>query len=468
MITRTLGQIAVMCAGEVPAAETVNITVTGVVTDSRKITTGCLFVPLTGDKFDGHHYAATAIAAGAAGTLWQRDKGPAPEGGGVIIVEDTLQALQKLSASYLNEVAPKVVAVTGSNGKTTTKDIIMAMLEMQYKVHKTEGNFNNHIGLPLTILSMAEDTEIAVLEMGMSSRGEIALLASLAAPDVAVITNIGESHLLQLGSRKEIARAKLEIVEGLKPGGLLIYNGDEPLLTEVMQESAFEAPEGMVSFRFGLNGDNDDYPTGMMSHNGGMTFTSSLHKEHAFTLPLPGQHNVVNALAALAVARHFGVTEQNVENGLSKLKLTGMRIEVIQTSSGLTLLNDAYNASPTSMKAAIDVLQTMKCSGKKIAVLGDMLELGPDEIEFHKEIGYYLDPAVTDFVYTYGPLSVHIAEAAKERFGNERVLAFTDKSELTAVLIGKSSSKDIVLFKGSRGMRLEEVLQSLSKEIKET
>ncbi|WP_339266551.1 UDP-N-acetylmuramoyl-tripeptide--D-alanyl-D-alanine ligase [Paenibacillus sp. FSL R5-0470] len=468
MITRTLGQIAVMCAGELPAAEAMNIPLTGVVTDSRKITTGCLFVPLTGDKFDGHHYAATAMAAGAAGTIWQRDKGPAPEGGGVIIVEDTLEALQKLSAAYLNEVAPKVVAVTGSNGKTTTKDIIMALLETQYKVHKTEGNFNNHIGLPLTILSMAEDTEIAVLEMGMSSRGEIALLASLAAPDVAVITNVGESHLLQLGSRKEIARAKLEIVEGLKPGGLLIYNGDEPLLTEVMQESTFEAPEGMVSFRFGLNGDNDDYPTGMMSHSGGMTFTSSLHKEHAFTLPLPGQHNVVNALAALAVARHFGITEQNVENGLSKLKLTGMRIEVIRTSSGLTLLNDAYNASPTSMKAAIDVLQTMKCSGKKIAVLGDMLELGPDEIQFHKEIGYYLDPAVTDFVYTYGPLSVHIAEAAKERFGNERVLAFTDKSELTAVLIEKSSSKDIVLFKGSRGMRLEEVLQSLNKEIKET
>ncbi|MNO52364.1 UDP-N-acetylmuramoyl-tripeptide--D-alanyl-D-alanine ligase [compost metagenome] len=456
-----------MCAGELPAAEAMNITLTGVVTDSRKITTGCLFVPLTGEKFDGHHYAATALATGAAGTLWQRDKGPAPTGGGVIIVEDTLEALQKLSAAYLNEVAPKVVAVTGSNGKTTTKDIIMALLEMQYRVHKTEGNFNNHIGLPLTILSMAEDTEIAVLEMGMSSRGEIALLASLAAPDVAVITNVGESHLLQLGSRKEIARAKLEIVEGLKPGGLLIYNGDEPLLTEVMQESTFEAPEGMVSFRFGLNGDNDDYPTGMMSHNGGMTFTSNLHKEHAFTLPLPGQHNVVNALAALAVARHFGITEQNVENGLSKLKLTGMRIEVIRTSSGLTLLNDAYNASPTSMKAAIDVLQTMKSSGKKIAVLGDMLELGPDEIQFHKEIGYYLDPSVTDLVYTYGSLSVHIAEAAKERFGTGRVQAFTDKSELTTVLIEKCSSKDIVLFKGSRGMRLEEVLQSLNKEIKQ-
>lgn len=467
MITRTLGQIAAMCAGELTAAEAENITITGVVTDSRKITTNCLFVPLCGDKFDGHDYAAASLDAGAAGTLWQRDKGPAPQGG-VIIVEDTLEALQELSAAYLNEIAPKVVAVTGSNGKTTTKDIIMALLEVQYKVHKTEGNFNNHIGLPLTVLSMAEETEIAVLEMGMSSRGEIALLASLAAPDVAVITNVGESHLLQLGSRKEIARAKLEIAEGLKPGGLLIYNGDEPLLAEVMQESTFTAPEGIETLRFGLKQDNDDYPTGMMSHSGGMTFTSNLHKEHAFTLPLPGQHNVVNALAALAVARHFGVTDQNVESGLSKLKLTGMRIELIRTSSGLTLLNDAYNASPTSMKAAIDVLQSMKCSGNKIAVLGDMLELGPEEIQFHQEIGDYLDPAATDLVYTYGSLSVHIAKAAEERFGTERVVAFTDKTDLTAALINQCSSKDIVLFKGSRGMRLEEVLQSLINHTKQT
>ncbi|WP_025707577.1 UDP-N-acetylmuramoyl-tripeptide--D-alanyl-D-alanine ligase, partial [Paenibacillus graminis] len=260
----------------------------------------CLFIPLIGDHFDGHDYSAASLAAGAAATLWQRDKGAAPENGSVILVDDTLTALQKLSSAYLSQIAPQVVAVTGSNGKTTTKDIITALLERQYKVHKTQGNFNNHIGLPLTILSMSEEVQIAVLEMGMSSRGEIALLASLAPPDVAVITNVGESHLLQLGSRKEIARAKLEIAEGLKPGGLLIYNGDEPLLAEVIAEPAFRAPEGMRTFRFGLSPDNADFPTGMMTHMGGMTFTSHLHAEHALTLPLPGQHNVVNALAALA------------------------------------------------------------------------------------------------------------------------------------------------------------------------
>ncbi|MEK5239093.1 UDP-N-acetylmuramoyl-tripeptide--D-alanyl-D-alanine ligase [Paenibacillus sp. FSL L8-0470] len=468
MITRTLRNIADMCGGEVFSAEDRNVKIAGVVTDSRKITSDCLFVPLAGDNFDGHHYGAAALAAGAAATLWQKDKGTAPEGGGVILVEDTLSALQKLAAAYLSEIAPQVVAVTGSNGKTTTKDMITALLEGQFKVHKTQGNFNNHIGLPLTVLSMREDVEIAVLEMGMSSRGEIALLASLAAPDVAVITNVGESHLLQLGSRKEIARAKLEIAEGLKPGGLLIYNGDEPLLAEVMAEASFHAPEGMHTLRFGISTDNDDYPTGMMTHSGGMTFTSYLHKERAYTLPLPGRHNVVNALAALAVARHFGVTDDHVEDGLKRLKLTGMRIEVMLTSSGLTLLNDAYNASPTSMKAAIDVLQSMKCTGSRIAVLGDMLELGPDEVPFHQEIGTYLDPEETDLVFAYGPLSAHIAETARDKFGAERVFSFTDKAELTSVLIGKCSPDDVVLFKASRGMRLEEVLHSLNKHFEQT
>ncbi|KHL93539.1 UDP-N-acetylmuramoyl-tripeptide--D-alanyl-D-alanine ligase [Paenibacillus sp. IHB B 3415] len=463
MITRTLYTIAVMCGGELSSAEDKDIELAGVVTDSRKITPACLFVPLAGDNFDGHHYAAASLAAGAAATLWQRDKGPAPEGGPAILVEDTLAALQRLSSAYLGELAPRVVAVTGSNGKTTTKDMITALLEVQYKVHKTQGNFNNHIGLPLTILSMDSDVEIAVLEMGMSSRGEIALLSRIAAPDVAVITNVGESHLLQLGSRKEIARAKLEIVDGLKPGGLLIYNGDEPLLAEVMAEPGFNPPEGMLSFRFGQSGDNDDYPTGLMTHGAGMTFTSHLHAERAFTLPLPGRHNVINALAALAVARHFRVTDENIETGIAGLKLTGMRIEVMQAANGLTLLNDAYNASPTSMRAAIDVLQSMKCSGSRIAVLGDMLELGPDEVLFHQQIGTYLDPALTDAVYTYGPLAAHIAAAAAERFGAGHVFAFEDKEALITALNTKCGSRDVVLFKASRGMRLEDVLHRLKE-----
>ncbi|WP_150266684.1 UDP-N-acetylmuramoyl-tripeptide--D-alanyl-D-alanine ligase [Paenibacillus tepidiphilus] len=463
-MTNTLQNIASMCGGELSSAGAADKLIAGVVTDSRRITPGCLFVPLAGEKFDGHAYAEGALAAGAAATLWQRDRGEAPAAD-AILVDDTLEALQQLAAAYLNEVAPKVVGVTGSNGKTTTKDMITALLSQKFKVHKTQGNFNNHIGLPLTVLAMESDVEIAVLEMGMSSRGEIALLASLAPPDVAVITNIGESHLLQLGSRMEIARAKLEIAEGLKPGGLLIYHGDEPLLAAGLQEESFTAPQGLKLFRFGLGTDNDDYPTGMMNHSAGMTFTAHLYPEQAFTLPLPGRHNVVNALAALAVARHFGVDEAQIEQGFRGLKLTGMRIEVLQTSGGVTLLNDAYNASPTSMKAAIDVLQSYKSGGIRIAVLGDMLELGPDEISFHQEVGAYLDPELTDCVYTYGPLAGHIAESAKATFGPGRVQAFTDKEKLADALIAKCRAKDVVLFKASRGMRLEEVLNRLNESL---
>lgn len=460
MITRTLGAVADMCGGELSPGSSPNASIEGVVTDSRKITPGCLFVPLSGDHFDGHDYAAGALESGAAATLWSAGKGPAPARNAVV-VGDTLAALQALAAAYLSEAAPRVVAVTGSNGKTTTKDMITALLETTFKVHKTQGNFNNHIGLPLTILSMPEDTDIAVLEMGMSARGEIALLSSIGRPDTAVITNIGESHLLQLGSRKEIARAKLEIVEGLRSGGLLICNGDEPLIAEVMQEPGFKAPEGMKIFRFGLEAGNDDYPTGIMNHPGGTTFTTSRHDGQVFTLPLPGRHNVVNCLAAMAVAEHYGVTGEKMAEGLAGLKLTGMRIELIQTKAGLTLLNDAYNASPTSMKAAIDVLQSMKGAGSKIAVLGDMLELGPDETAFHAEVGSYLDASKVDRVFTYGPLSIHLADAARASFGPDRVHAYADKTELTAALLNTVGAKDIVLFKASRGMKLEETLQAL-------
>lgn len=449
-----------MCEGELMVPQAADIRIEGVATDSRKITPGCLFVPLTGEHFDGHEFGAAALTGGAACTLWQLNKGPAPSGN-VIVVEDTLQALQMLATAYLAQMAPQVVAITGSNGKTTTKDIVASLLSSQYKVHKTQGNFNNHIGLPLTILSMQEDTEIAILEMGMSSRGEIALLASLAAPDVAVITNIGESHLLQLGSRKEIARAKLEIAEGLKPGGLLIYNGDEPLLEEVLAELGPSVLFGCKTLRFGETSHNDEYPVGIMSHSGGMTFTTNCNGDRAFTLPVPGRHNVINSLAAIAVARHYGISGDNIEAGLRNLKLTGMRIEMTTTASGITLLNDAYNASPTSMKAAIDVLQSMKSSGIKIAVLGDMLELGPEEVQYHEEVGLYLDPGKIDLLFTYGNLSRYLAKAAELKFGNERIFSFTDKIELTKLLVSKCRAKDIVLFKASRGMRLEEVLQSL-------
>ncbi len=463
MITTTLGQMAAMCGGTLSQEQHRELPIQGVFTDSRQIKQGSLFVPLVGERFDGHAYAESVLKDGAGATLWQRDRGEAPAGA-VILVDDTLAALQTLAEAYLAEVGCLVVGITGSNGKTTTKDMVYTLLSTTYKVHKTGGNFNNHIGLPLTILEMPADTEIAVLEMGMSGRHEIERLSQIARPDVAVITNIGEAHLLQLGSRHEIARAKVEIISGMKPGGLLIYHGDEPLIPTVLGEAETVKPEGLRTFTFGLDQSNDDYPTGMMFHSKGIIFTSLLHPEEGLDLPLLGQHNVINCLAALAVARHFGISEENIRTGLTGLHLTGMRIEQIVAPSGLTILNDAYNASPTSMKAAIDALHSLKGYHHKVAVLGDMLELGPQEKEFHAEIGQYAAADRVDVLYTYGPLSEETAEAARKIRPDLSVFSFTDKAELIPHLIKRVHAKDVVLVKASRGMKLEEIVDALVKE----
>jgi UDP-N-acetylmuramoyl-tripeptide--D-alanyl-D-alanine ligase len=458
---RTIGQIASMSGGTLSGELDAERMVEGVFTDSRKPQSHGMFVPLAGERFDGHDYVQQIMSGeGAAAFLWQKDHG-APPAGNAIEVDDTLEALQRIAAAYLREIGVSVVGITGSNGKTTTKDIVSALLGTTFKVHKTEGNYNNHIGLPLTVLSMPQDTDILILEMGMSGRGEIRLLADIAQPDVAVITNIGESHLLQLGSCAEIARAKLEIVGGLKSGGLLIYNGDEPLLPQVLAEPETVKPDGLKLFTFGISAGNDDYPTEVTSDGDGSLFTTAQSGKDAFKLPLLGQHNVVNGLAALAVARHFGVDTDHVREGLSALKLTGMRIEVVACANGLTVLNDAYNASPASTKAAIQTLSGYETDGRKIAVLGDMLELGPEEKRFHEEIGLFAAEHDVDALFTYGALGMSIAKGARAFMPSDDVHAYEDKQKLILHLQAYLHADDVVLVKASRGMRLEEIVDAL-------
>ncbi len=447
-----------MCGGQVANADDNNLIIQGVITDSRRIEQGCLFVPLSGERFDGHAFVADSLASGASATLWERIKGNPP--GPAILVDDALEALQRLAKSYLAATEAKVVGITGSNGKTTTKDLLYSLLATTYRVHKTGGNYNNHIGLPLTILAMPEDTEIAVLEMGMSGRYEIEFLSKLAEPEAVIVTNIGESHLQQLGSRLEIARAKLEILSGLKAGGLFVYNGDEPLIQEVLADSDTPKPEQLHTLTFGLNGNNDIYPSGIMFLEHGTMFTLK-EGETPFELPLLGEHNVVNGLAAIAVARHYGIADTAIREGLKHAELTGMRIEIVQGDNGVTILNDAYNASPTSAKAAIDVLKTMKGYRNKIAVLGDMLELGEDEVRFHQEVGEFLTPENTDLLFTYGRLGREIAAGAKKHLLPDNIYAYDDKSELIHKLISLLHPKDIILVKASRGMKLEEVVEAV-------
>jgi len=458
VIKRKLADIAAMCGGQVANADDNDLIIQGVITDSRHIEQGCLFVPLSGEKFDGHAFVADSLASGASAALWERAKGNPP--GPAVLVDNALEAMQRLAKSYLTAAGAKVVGITGSNGKTTTKDLLYALLATTYKVHKTSGNFNNHIGLPLTILAMPEDTEIAVLEMGMSGRSEIEFLSKLAEPETAIVTNIGESHLEQLGSRLEIARAKLEILSGMKAGGLFVYNGDEPLITEVLADTNTPKPDQLHTLTFGVNNNHDIYPSGIMFLEHGTIFTPN-GGETPLELPLLGEHNVVNCLGALAVARHYGVTEADMKEGLKHAELTGMRIEIVEGANGVTILNDAYNASPTSVRAAINVLKKMKGYRNKIAVLGGMLELGEDEARFHQEVGEYLTAEDTDLLFTYGHLGKEIAVGAKKHLAPDNIYAYDDKSELIHKLISVLHPKDVVLVKASRGMKLEEVVEAV-------
>jgi len=464
VITRSFQHIIQAVNGKATGMNDVTKQIYGVSTDTRTLKKGNLFVPLdVGENFDGHQFAGKAFELGASLALWQKDRSNPPLNVPLIYVEDTLTALQDLARAYRRQLTTRVIAITGSNGKTTTKDMVAGILATTYRVHKTPGNLNNHIGLPLTILQMEENTEMAVFEMGMSGRYEIEFLSKLASPDAVIITNVGEAHLLQLGTRQEIAKAKLEILSGLKEDGLFIYNGDEPLLEQFME--AAEQPKSMLKFRFGSNADNDFYPTAMMQDHDGSYF--QLNSEHSlnYFVPILGRHNIINALSAIAAGKFMGVSEADIVRGLRTMESTSMRIEQVPIANNGLILNDAYNASPTSVRAAIKLLTELKGFARKTIVLGDMLELGNEEVELHRSIGMELNPDEMDYVYTYGPLAKYIADEARKRFSAGRIKAFSDKSELIKQLQANVKANDLILVKGSRGMKLEEVVYALKEGV---
>jgi UDP-N-acetylmuramoyl-tripeptide--D-alanyl-D-alanine ligase len=468
LIKRTIKQIAEM-SGAKWNGNNKELMISGVTTDSRQAAAGQLFIPLVGEQFDGHAYLEQAIQNGAVAALWQKGR-EVPESLSdvpLLVVGDTLVALQRLAAAYRSELVVRVVGITGSNGKTTTKDMTAAILGTTYKVHKTEGNLNNHIGLPLTVLQLEEDTEVAVLEMGMSGFGEIELLTKIAQPDAAIITNVGDAHLLHLGSRAGIAKAKLEIALGLSEDGLLLYNGDEPLLETELGRSVL--PVGIVRRTFGLAVHNEWSAADIVIESEAASFTAVYNGTPSgmgtIRIPVPGQHNVSNALAAIAIGRFFGVPAAKIIEGLRDLKLTGMRIQPVRAYNGAMILNDAYNANPTAVRAAIDLVEQLEGYTRKWIVLGDMLELGPEEQTLHFEVGAYITPGKADAVLTFGPLGQHIAQGVKSRFPNasasDVVRHFEEKEELVQWLRNKLQPTDIVLIKGSRGMRMEQIVQAL-------
>ncbi|PGY07215.1 UDP-N-acetylmuramoyl-tripeptide--D-alanyl-D-alanine ligase [Bacillus sp. AFS031507] len=459
MIIRSLQQVAEMVSAQNDGSPFAEKIITGVSIDSRKIENGNLFIPFKGEVSDGHKYVEESISKGAAAALWQKDVPNPPTHLPILIVDNCLVALQELARNYRKQLNVKVVGITGSNGKTTTKDMTAGILATNYKVQKTEGNYNNHIGLPLTVLGLHEDTEIAVLEMGMSGRGEIEFLTKLACPDAVVITNIGESHLLDLGSREGIAEAKLEILQGLKEGGLAVLHGDEPLLMERIQQHK-------VNVRvktFGRNETNDLYPTDITQLENGNRFKINASKT-TFELPVLGTHNILNALASMLIANYFSIPFEKMNEGLAGIKLTNMRMELVEGDQGEKIINDAYNASPTSMMAAIELVSNLKGYDRKILVLGDMLELGPEQEQYHQQIGATLNRDKVDLLFTYGNLGGHIAKSARTVLGEERVFAFTEKASLIQELKRHVNKNTLILVKASRGMKLEEIVTALQKK----
>ena len=444
MINRSLNWIKKHTTGTLDAMYE-EVMISGVSIDSRNIHEGVLFIPFKGEHVDGHKYVADAIDKGAYAALWQRDAGEVPRDLPVIVVEDTLTALQQLSKAYLKEVDPKVIAVTGSNGKTTTKDMIEAVLSPHFKVKKTQGNYNNEIGLPLTLCQLDEDTEISILEMGMSGFGEISLLSHIAEPHIAAITNIGESHMRDLGSREGIAKAKYEITDGLT--GPLFYDGDEALLKPLVKDNK-------DAHRIGFNEDNEYYIHEMIMQDKHLQFKVN---DDIYIVPTLGSHNARNATIAIAIGSYLGLSPEQINHSLQQLELTGMRMEQLEGKDGALLINDAYNASPTSMKAAIDTVSQMD-SEVKIIVFGDVLELGEDEVMYHEQVGAYLQGKQIDYVFTTGNAARHISKAA-EPFTT--VQHFDTKEALTNHLKGMLNAHTSVLFKASRGMKLETIINEL-------
>lgn len=456
MIRRKLKDIEKMAKGRDLKKEYQEILIEGVSIDTRTIKEGQLFIPIIGENFDGHCFIEKAIENGAKAALWNNNR-PIPDiDFPFIIVEDTLLAIQNLAKAYRRQLKVKTIGITGSNGKTSTKDILASILKKKYKTHKTQGNLNNHLGVPLTLLSMEEDTEMAVIEMGMSSLGEIELLSTLASIDVAVITNSTDVHLDTLGSVENILKAKLEIISGLKENGLFVYFGDSVALHKGVQR--LNSRQKKASF--GNNPGNDYVVKLISSEDDGIYFELVKPLCRDFFLSALGNHQVYNAAAAIAVARHFDVSFDDIQQGLKMIEATGMRNELIH-AKGFDILNDAYKSNPISLRSALITMYSFNKYRQKIAVLGDMVGTGEDEVKIHENIGEEIDPNEIDYVFTIGELSKHIASKAKNRFQENQVFAFEDKTSLIEKLRDVIVEDSIILVKGSRVMKLEEVVDSL-------
>jgi len=422
-------------------------------TDSRTLKARELFVALRGENFDGHSFVEFAAKAGAAGAIVDSNwKGHVPKNFALIRTKDTLQAFQQLGANYRKSLTLKVIAITGSNGKTSTKDFAASVLGRRFRVTKTEGNFNNHVGLPRTILEATSWDEVAVWEIGMNHPGEIAALSKIAAPDAAIITNIGVAHIEFMGSREAIAREKGALAESVGSEGTVILNADDPF-----SEGIAARARAKVVFAGTMGGTVRAIEISQSSDGSEFTILEGAHRCRA-QLPVPGLHMVENALLAVAAGRAFGLSIEECAAGLATAPLAKARLQ-IKEIGGVQFLDDSYNANPDSMKAALRTLVELDADGKRIAVLGEMRELGDESKRGHREVGETAAALRIDQLITIGNLAAEIAHAAKDA-GLEKTAIVGSISEAADLLGEIAAPGDLVLVKGSRLAQTERVIEA--------
>ncbi|WP_369526806.1 UDP-N-acetylmuramoyl-tripeptide--D-alanyl-D-alanine ligase [Dubosiella newyorkensis] len=451
MIQKTIAEIATYMQSEVCGPYDPDTIVKGVTIDSRNVQKGNVYVPIVGAHNDGHSFIEQVKNGQAALAFWQKDHTPYPEGIPLILVEDTIEALGQLAQAYLASLDAEVIAITGSNGKTSCKDMLKSVYSLVKKSAETPGNRNNEIGLPLTILDFDADLQVAILEMGMENKGEIAYLTRIAPPDIAIITTIGSAHMENLGGKKQIAEAKLEIYDGLKEGGVLIYNKESPEIEEVLQEKKLDPSKTIRSF--GQGGTLSIVSS--IDYGKDSIFFKTNGIQDLIELHALGAHQAMNALPVILAAKYDGIEEATILQGLKNLEMTKMRTQLL-TLQHARVLDDSYKSNPESAKAAIDTLLALPAQ-KHIAILGDMLDLGNEERKLHASIGKYAKEHGVDQLYTYGPLSVESAKA----FG-ENGASFQTKEEIVQALLPVLQEDCVILIKGSRAMAMDTIVKQLT------
>jgi len=452
MKNMTLENIAAACGGEIYCMreELAQETAKGIVIDSRQIEPGYIFVATKGERVDGHQFIPDVFAKGAMAVICEvlpeEDLGPC------ILVKDSFMALKQAAAFYRQQLNIRVVGITGSVGKTSTKEFVASVLSEKYKVHKTAGNYNNEVGLPLTIFGIQEDDQIAVLEMGINTFGEMHRLSEVAKPDICVMTNIGQCHLENLIDRDGILRAKSEIFDFMNPKGTVVVNGDDDKLATIHEVY------GKAPVTFGMNKQNAIWAD-HIENRGLLGSCADIHMGdgvvHAI-IPLPGEHMIYNAMAAAAVALQFGMSKEEIAAGISHVEAVAGRSHLVEAGDKV-IIDDCYNANPVSMKAAIDLLAT--APGRKVAILGDMFELGENEKAMHGEVGEYAAEKGIDLILCVGELSEAMYQEAAGSGGNAKY--YETREALEAVLNEILQPGDTVLVKASHSMAFENLVKCI-------